>query len=131
MLGLPDFYTGEILCEKKALTIEHLIPQGKNTRQRAKKIGLTGVNSLGNLVPVLEKINNLRQDIPLFIWYKMNLPFLDNSMYALKKYEQVDLKPDELFIGSPAINGKEWVTRLKYTLNTELGFPAFTGRKTH
>jgi len=121
-----DFYTGLPI---KNIEIEHVIPQGKNTRDRAQKIGLSGINSIGNLVLIDKITNESRKNTRLCIWYKNNPEFLDKGKAALKQYEQVNLRPDELFDGSPAINGKEWVAKLKYTLNAELGFPAFTGRK--
>ncbi|MEI8390356.1 MAG: DUF1524 domain-containing protein [bacterium] len=129
ILGLPDFYNGKKFSDKYKPTIEHIIPQGKDTRQRAKDIGLASVNSLGNIVLAGNKTNNKKDNMTLKEWYKLHPEYIKNGRQALKEYEKVHLQEHELFVGSPYIDGRKWVKRLKNTLNKELGYIAFSGRK--
>ena len=129
ILGLPDFYNGKKFSDKYKPTIEHIIPQGKDTRQRAKDIGLTSVNSLGNIVLAGNKTNNKKNNMTLKEWYRLHPEYIKNGRQALKEYKKVHLQEHELFVGSPYIDGKKWVKRIKNTLNKELGYIAFGGRK--
>jgi len=117
-LHLSDFYTGrrfEKMHYKS--TIEHLHPYSK--KKSIGEVGLTSINSLENFVPVGDAINNKRATIPLKKWYEMHPDYLENGRNALKEYEKVNTR---------LIDGKKWVAGLKKTLNSELGYIAFTGK---
>jgi len=121
---IPDFYTGDLL---DSASIDHVIPVSK--REKAKLIGLTGPNSLGNLVLAGLKVNSeIKRDIDIPDLYKQHPAFLENGQNALQVYKTINIKQDELFKGSIEIVGEEWASRLKFTLNTLLKRVAFTGK---